>query len=73
LGPVHGDCQTGTSGFFSFKTEEAIEDYCTRDGSDTSLVSSKPHAQLEEEDPADESTKDEGRATEERDEHFNDI
>jgi hypothetical protein len=37
-------------------------------------VSSKPHAQLEEEDPADESTKEEGRATEkERDEHFNDI
>jgi hypothetical protein len=30
--------------FFSFRTEEALEDYCARDCSGTSLVSSRPHA-----------------------------
>jgi hypothetical protein len=54
--------QIRPSGFFSFRTEEALEYYCARDGSSTSLVSSGPHAQLEEEDPADEGIKDEGRS-----------
>jgi hypothetical protein len=54
--------QTKPSGFFSFRTEEALKYYCVRDGSSTSLVSSRPHAQPEEEDPIDEGTKDEGRS-----------
>jgi hypothetical protein len=44
--------QTRTSGFFSFKTEEDFED-----SSSTSLMSSRPHSQLEEEDPVDEGTR----------------
>jgi hypothetical protein len=36
--------QNGPSGFFSLRTGEAFEDYRTRDGSDTSLVSSRPYA-----------------------------
>jgi hypothetical protein len=55
--------QTGPSGFFSFGTEEALEYYCAQDGSSTSLVFSRPHAQSEEKDPADEGTKDEGRSS----------
>jgi hypothetical protein len=35
-------------------------DYHARDGSSTSLVSSRPHAQLVEEDPTDEGAKDDG-------------
>jgi hypothetical protein len=54
--------QTGPSDFFNFKTEEALEYYCTRDGSITSLASSRPHAQPEEVDPADQDAKDEGRS-----------
>jgi hypothetical protein len=54
--------QTGPSGFCSFKTQEALEYYYARDGSDTSLVSSRPHTQTEEEDPVDEGTEDEGRS-----------
>jgi hypothetical protein len=54
--------QIGPSSFFRFRTEEAFEDYCTQDGSSTSLVSSRPHTQLEEEDPADEGAEDEGRS-----------
>jgi hypothetical protein len=34
----------------------------TQDGSSTSMVSSRPHAQLEEEDPADEGVEDEARS-----------
>jgi hypothetical protein len=52
--------QTGPSGFDSFRIEEYIEDYRTQDGSSTSLVSSRPHAQLEEEDPVDKGAEDEG-------------
>jgi hypothetical protein len=53
--------QIRPSGFFSFRTEEAFEDYYTLDDSDTSLLSSRPHTQLEE-DPVDEGAKDEGRS-----------
>jgi hypothetical protein len=53
--------QTGPSNFFSFRIEAALEYYCAWDGSNTSLVSSRPYAQSEEEDLADEGTKDEGR------------
>jgi hypothetical protein len=52
--------QVGPSSFFSFRTEEAIEDYCAWDGSNSSFVSSRPYIQLEEEDPVDEDTEDEG-------------
>jgi hypothetical protein len=52
--------QIEPSDFFSFRTEEALEYYCDRDGSSTSLVSSRPHAQPEEEDLVDEGAKDEG-------------
>jgi hypothetical protein len=52
--------RTGSSSSFSFRKKEALEYYCARDGSSTSLVSSRPHVQPEEEDPADEGTKDEG-------------
>jgi hypothetical protein len=65
LGLAHSDHQTGPSSFFSFRTEEAFEDYRAQDGSGTSLVSSRPHAQLEEEDPADEGANDEGRGSQE--------
>jgi hypothetical protein len=57
--------QIGPSGFFIFRTEEALEYYCAQDGSSTSLVSSMPHAQSEEDDPADEDAKDEGRSGQE--------
>jgi hypothetical protein len=50
--------QTVPSGFFSFRKEEALEYYCIQDGSNTLLVSSRPHIQSEEEDPADEGAKD---------------
>jgi hypothetical protein len=53
--------QTGPSGFCGFRVEEGFKDHRARDGSSTSLVSSKPHTQLEEEDPSDEGAKDEGR------------
>jgi hypothetical protein len=52
--------QTRLSGFFSMRIEEALEYYCARDGSNTSLVSSRPYVQPEEEDAVDEGTKDEG-------------
>jgi hypothetical protein len=52
--------QTEPSNFFRFETEGDVEDHCAWDGSDTSLVSSRTHAQPEEEDPANEGTKDEG-------------
>jgi hypothetical protein len=52
--------KTGPSSFVRLKTEEDVEDYRARDGSSTSLVSSKPHAQLEEEDLTDECTEDKG-------------
>jgi hypothetical protein len=54
--------QTEPSGFFSFRTEEALEYYCAQDSFSTSLLSSRPHAQLEEKDPAGEGTKDGGRS-----------
>jgi hypothetical protein len=65
MGPVHGGHQTGPSGFFSFRIEEALKFYCTQDGSSTSLVSTRPHTQQEEEDLADEGAKDEGRNSQE--------
>jgi hypothetical protein len=52
--------QTRPSGFITCRAEGCIEDYRAWDGSTTSLVSSRPHVQLEEEDPMDEGTKDEG-------------
>jgi hypothetical protein len=54
--------QTGPSGFYYLQLEENLVDYSARDSSSTSLVSSRPHTQLEEKDPADEGTKDEGRS-----------
>jgi hypothetical protein len=54
--------QTGPSGFVRFRIEGYIEDYHVQDGSSTSLVSSRPHVQPEEEDPADEGAEDEGRS-----------
>jgi hypothetical protein len=53
--------QTGPSSFFNFRTEEALKYYYAWDGSITSLVSSRPHVQPEE-DPANEDAKDEGRS-----------
>jgi hypothetical protein len=57
--------QTGPSSFFSFRTEEALKYYCTRDGSITSSVSPRPHTQPEEEDPMDEGVKYERRSGQE--------
>jgi hypothetical protein len=54
--------QTGPSSFFIFRTGEAFEDYHARDGSGISLVSSRPHAQPEEEDPVDEGAEVEERS-----------
>jgi hypothetical protein len=53
--------QTGPFGFCGFRAEEGFEDHRTRDGSNTSLVSSKSQTQPEEQDPADEGAEDEGR------------
>jgi hypothetical protein len=39
--------KTGPSNFVSFRTQEGFEDYRAWDGSSTSLVSSRPHTQLE--------------------------
>jgi hypothetical protein len=57
--------QTGMSNFCSLQPEVTVEDYRTRDNTSTSLVSSRSHAQPEEEDLADEGTEDEGRSSEE--------
>jgi hypothetical protein len=57
--------QTGPSDFIRSRTERYIKDYRTRDGSNTSLVSSRPYVQPEEEDLADEGTEDEGRISQE--------
>jgi hypothetical protein len=46
-------------------TEEDVEDYCTRDSTSTLLVSSRTHAQLGEEDPANEGTNIEGGSDQE--------
>ncbi len=54
--------QTGSSNFFRFSTEEDFEDHHAQDGTNTSLVSSRTHAQPEEEDPVDEGTKAKGRS-----------
>jgi hypothetical protein len=61
-GPVHSGHQTGPSGFSRFRTDGGFEDYRTRDNSSASLVSSRTHAQPEEEDPTDEDAKEEGRS-----------
>jgi hypothetical protein len=57
--------QIGLFGFIRSRAEGYIEDYRTCDGSSTSLVSSRPHVQPEEEDPADEGAEDEGRSSRE--------
>jgi hypothetical protein len=58
--PVSSSSHTRPSGFSRINTEEGFEEYLTWDSTDSSLVSSRTHAQLEEEDPTDESTKVEG-------------
>jgi hypothetical protein len=55
--------KTGPSGFGSLEIEANFEDHRARDGSNTSLLSSMPHTQLEEEDPMNEGIKDEGRGS----------
>jgi hypothetical protein len=52
--------KTGPSDFNSLGTEANVKDYCTRDNSNSSLVSSMTHAQPEEEDQMDESIEVEG-------------
>jgi hypothetical protein len=51
--------QTVPYGFCSPRPEATDEEYRAQNSSSTSLVSSGPHAQLEEEDPVNEGTKDE--------------
>jgi hypothetical protein len=46
--------QNRPSNFYSPRPEATVEDYRKWDSSSTSLVSSRPHTQLEEEDPVDE-------------------
>jgi hypothetical protein len=53
--------QTKLSGLCGFRVEEGFKDHCTQDGSSTSLVSSRPHTQPKEEDPADEGAEDDER------------
>jgi hypothetical protein len=60
LGPVHNSRHTGPSGFSGFGTMEDIEEHHARDGTSTSLVSSRTHAQLEKVDPMDEGAEAEG-------------
>jgi hypothetical protein len=64
-GPAHDSHQTRQSGFIRLRIEGDVEDYRARDSSSTSLVSSRPHAQPEEEDQMDEGAKDEGRSGQE--------
>jgi hypothetical protein len=52
--------KTRPSDFGSLGTEANVEDYRARDSSSSSLVSSRTHAQLGEEDPTYESAKVEG-------------
>jgi hypothetical protein len=52
--------QTRPSSFYSPRPEATVKDYHTRDSSSTSLVSSRSHAQPEEEDPMVEGTEDKG-------------
>jgi hypothetical protein len=66
--------QIGPFSFSGFKTKEDVENHCARDGTTTPLVSSRTHAQPEEEDPVDAGAKAAEEVTEkERDEHFNTI
>jgi hypothetical protein len=53
--------QTGPSDFSGFRTEVGFKDYRARNDSNASLVSCRPHIELEEEDPVDEGAEDEGR------------
>jgi hypothetical protein len=57
--------KTRPSSFFGFRTKEGFEDHRTRDGSSTSLVPSRTHAQSEEDDPVDEGIEDKGRSSRE--------
>jgi hypothetical protein len=57
--------QTGPSDFCGFKAEEGFKYHCARDGSNTSLVSSRANTKPEEEDPTDEGVEDEGRGSRE--------
>jgi hypothetical protein len=52
--------QTGPSGFYSSRPEPTVEDYRACGSSSTLLVFSRPHAQPDKEDPADEGAEDEG-------------
>jgi hypothetical protein len=47
------------------RAEEDLEDYHARDGTDTSLVSSRTHTQPKEEDPTDEGAEVKGRSGQE--------
>jgi hypothetical protein len=53
--------QIGPFSFYSFRAEEGFKNHRTRVGSRTSLVSSRPLTQPEEEDLVDEGIEDEGR------------
>jgi hypothetical protein len=57
--------QTEPSDFIMLETKGDIKDHRAQDSSDTSLVSSRIHAQSEEENPMDEGTKDEERSGQE--------
>jgi hypothetical protein len=66
--------QTGPSSFCSPRPKATVKDYHAGDSSNTSLVSSRPHTKPEQEDLADEGTKDEEEVVEKkRDEYFNII
>jgi hypothetical protein len=55
--------QTGPPGFYILRPEATFKDYRARDRSNTSLVSSRPHAESGEEDPVDEGAEVEGRSS----------
>jgi hypothetical protein len=57
--------ETGPSGLPRISVEGGFEDYHARNSIVTSLVSSRTHVKPEEEDPADEGAKDEGRSSQE--------
>jgi hypothetical protein len=54
--------KTRPSSFGSFRKRVDLELQHARDGSSTTLVSSRPHAQLEYEDPMYDGAEDEGRS-----------
>jgi hypothetical protein len=58
---IQNNYYSDTRGVTGSRAEEGFKDHQARDGSNTSLVSFRPHTQLEEEDSVNEAAEDERR------------